>query len=74
MTRLIPFMPFLTARVVRNYSGVSFQIPERERKIMNQLTTSSYQRTRWLTLVGTIITQFALRSVYIYGLPLFCKH
>lgn len=25
---------------------------------------SNYQRTRWLTLIGTIITQFALGSVY----------
>lgn len=35
---------------------------------MNQLTPSSYQRTRWLTLVGTIITQFALGSVYTWSL------
>jgi len=35
---------------------------------MTQLTTSSYQRTRWLTLVGTIITQFALGSVYTWSL------
>ncbi len=24
------------------------------------MTPSNYQRTRWLTLIGTIITQFAL--------------
>lgn len=28
------------------------------------MKTSDYQRTRWLTLIGTIITQFALGSVY----------
>lgn len=28
------------------------------------MTPSNYQRTRWLTLIGTIITQFALGSVY----------
>ena len=26
------------------------------------MTPSNYQRTRWLTLIGTIITQFALGS------------
>nr|MBA2817038.1 putative MFS-type transporter YhjX [Candidatus Pantoea persica] len=31
---------------------------------MNQTNLSSYQRTRWLNLVGTIITQFTLGSVY----------
>lgn len=35
---------------------------------MNQSNLSSYQRTRWLTLVGTIITQFALGSVYTWSL------
>ncbi|EHR0878831.1 MFS transporter [Escherichia coli] len=29
---------------------------------------SNYQRTRWLTLIGTIITQFALGSVYTWSL------
>ncbi|EQB6624551.1 oxalate/formate antiport family MFS transporter, partial [Escherichia coli] len=28
----------------------------------------NYNRTRWLTLVGTIITQFALGSVYTWSL------
>ena len=28
----------------------------------------NYQRTRWLTLIGTIITQFALGSVYTWSL------
>ncbi len=28
------------------------------------MTPFNYQRTRWLTLIGTIITQFALGSVY----------
>ncbi|MTH45475.1 L-lactate MFS transporter [Intestinirhabdus alba] len=32
------------------------------------MTTSHYQRTRWLTLLGTIITQFALGSVYTWSL------
>ncbi|HFZ8994703.1 TPA: MFS transporter [Citrobacter freundii] len=32
------------------------------------MKTSDYQRTRWLTLVGTIITQFALGSVYTWSL------
>lgn len=27
------------------------------------MTPSNYQRTRWLTLIGTIITQFALLSL-----------
>ncbi|MDE1188526.1 MAG: MFS transporter [Pantoea sp.] len=31
-------------------------------------TTPSYQRTRWLTLAGTILTQFALGSVYTWSL------
>ena len=35
---------------------------------MKQITASSYQRTRWLTLVGTVITQFALGSVYTWSL------
>lgn len=35
---------------------------------MKQTTASSYQRTRWLTLVGTVITQFALGSVYTWSL------
>lgn len=35
---------------------------------MTQLTASSYQRTRWLTLAGTIMTQFALGSVYTWSL------
>ena len=35
---------------------------------MNQTMSSSYQRTRWLTLVGTVITQFALGSVYTWSL------
>lgn len=33
-----------------------------------QTTTSNYQRTRWLTLAGTILTQFALGSVYTWSL------
>ncbi|EHJ4100409.1 TPA: MFS transporter [Escherichia fergusonii] len=32
------------------------------------MNTSNYQRTRWLTLIGTIITQFALGSVYTWSL------
>lgn len=32
------------------------------------MTPSNYQRTRWLTLIGTIITQFALGSVYTRSL------
>ena len=32
------------------------------------MKTASYQRTRWLTLIGTIITQFALGSVYTWSL------
>lgn len=32
------------------------------------MKTSDYQRTRWLTLIGTIITQFALGSVYTRSL------
>ena len=32
------------------------------------MNTSSLNRTRWLTLVGTIITQFALGSVYTWSL------
>lgn len=32
------------------------------------MTPSNYQRTRWLTLIGTIITQFALGSVYTWSL------
>ena len=32
------------------------------------MKTSDYQRTRWLTLIGTIITQFALGSVYTWSL------
>jgi len=35
---------------------------------MKQITASSYQRTRWLTLIGTVITQFALGSVYTWSL------
>ena len=31
------------------------------------MTPSNYQRTRWLTLIGTIITQFALGSVYTWS-------
>ena len=33
------------------------------------MTPSNYQRTRWLTLIGTIITQFALGSVYTWLIP-----
>lgn len=33
-----------------------------------QTTNSNYQRTRWLTLAGTILTQFALGSVYTWSL------
>ena len=29
------------------------------------MTPSNYQRTRWLTLIGTIITQFALVGLYL---------
>jgi OFA family oxalate/formate antiporter-like MFS transporter len=32
------------------------------------MNTSSSNRTRWLTLAGTIITQFALGSVYTWSL------
>jgi OFA family oxalate/formate antiporter-like MFS transporter len=32
------------------------------------MNTSSLNRTRWLTLAGTIITQFALGSVYTWSL------
>ncbi|RPH22151.1 MFS transporter [Buttiauxella warmboldiae] len=32
------------------------------------MNTVSYNRTRWLTLIGTIITQFALGSVYTWSL------
>jgi len=35
---------------------------------MNQTEQASYQRTRWLTLIGTVITQFALGSVYTWSL------
>lgn len=35
---------------------------------MNQTQQASYQRTRWLTLFGTVITQFALGSVYTWSL------
>lgn len=35
---------------------------------MNQTQQASYQRTRWLTLIGTVITQFALGSVYTWSL------
>ncbi|MGL4459783.1 MAG: oxalate/formate antiport family MFS transporter, partial [Plesiomonas shigelloides] len=33
-----------------------------------QLSPQQYQRTRVLTLLGTIITQFALGSVYTWSL------
>ncbi len=32
------------------------------------MNSSFAQHTRWLTLVGTIITQFALGSVYTWSL------
>ena len=32
------------------------------------MNTSTYNRTRWLTLFGTIVTQFALGSVYTWSL------
>lgn len=32
------------------------------------MNTPSYNRTRWLTLIGTIVTQFALGSVYTWSL------
>ncbi|MHA6312132.1 MULTISPECIES: L-lactate MFS transporter [Pantoea] len=35
---------------------------------MNQTQQATYQRTRWLTLIGTVITQFALGSVYTWSL------
>ncbi|MFB6327784.1 OFA family MFS transporter [Pantoea deleyi] len=35
---------------------------------MNQTQQASYQRSRWLTLFGTVITQFALGSVYTWSL------
>ncbi|MGK3144547.1 L-lactate MFS transporter [Pantoea sp. C2G6] len=35
---------------------------------MNQTQQVGYQRTRWLTLIGTVITQFALGSVYTWSL------
>lgn len=36
--------------------------------MMNQTQQVSYQRSRWLTLFGTVITQFALGSVYTWSL------
>ena len=33
-----------------------------------QPVSTSVNRTRWLTLFGTIITQFALGSVYTWSL------
>lgn len=36
--------------------------------MMNQTQQASYQRSRWLTLFGTVITQFALGSVYTWSL------
>ena len=35
---------------------------------MTTATPANYQRTRTLTLIGTIITQFALGSVYTWSL------
>ena len=35
---------------------------------MTTVTSTNYQRTRMLTLIGTIITQFALGSVYTWSL------
>ena len=35
---------------------------------MNQTQQATHQRTRWLTLIGTVITQFALGSVYTWSL------
>ncbi|MGD9425472.1 OFA family MFS transporter [Pantoea sp. NSTU24] len=35
---------------------------------MNQTQQVSFQRSRWLTLFGTVITQFALGSVYTWSL------
>ena len=35
---------------------------------MNQTQQASYQRSCWLTLFGTVITQFALGSVYTWSL------
>jgi len=35
---------------------------------MNQTQQALHQRTRWLTLIGTVITQFALGSVYTWSL------
>ena len=35
---------------------------------MTTVTSANYQRTRMLTLIGTIITQFALGSVYTWSL------
>ena len=32
------------------------------------MNESTYNRTRWLTLFGTIVTQFALGSVYTWSL------
>ena len=32
------------------------------------MNTPSYNHTRWLTLIGTIVTQFALGSVYTWSL------
>ncbi len=31
---------------------------------MNATQQTAHQRTRWLTLIGTVITQLALGSVY----------
>ncbi len=36
--------------------------------MINQTQQASYQRSRWLTLFGTVITQFALGSVYTWSL------
>lgn len=36
--------------------------------MMNQTQQASFQRSRWLTLFGTVITQFALGSVYTWSL------
>lgn len=36
--------------------------------MMSQTQHPSYQRARWLTLIGTILTQFALGSVYTWSL------
>jgi len=61
------FMPFLARREMRFVIvvGSEFLLFFCRTTAMN---TPSAHHTRWLTLVGTIITQFALGSVYTWSL------